>query len=57
MMWESWNDFFAMGGYSLYVWGSFVVVLICMVGEVAALKIRNKTIRTQLSRTRQVRKS
>lgn len=25
MIWNSWNDFWAMGGYGLYVWGSFGV--------------------------------
>ena len=23
MIWNSWSDFWAMGGYGLYVWGSF----------------------------------
>ena len=27
MIWNSWNEFLAMGGYAHYVWGSFVVVL------------------------------
>jgi heme exporter protein D len=25
MIWNSWADFWAMGGYGLYVWGSFGV--------------------------------
>jgi heme exporter protein D len=25
MSWASWSDFFAMGGYALYVWGSYAV--------------------------------
>ena len=25
MIWNSWSDFWAMGGYALYVWGSFGV--------------------------------
>jgi heme exporter protein D len=56
MIWESWRDFFAMGGYALYVWGSFIVVLLCMAGEIAALALRNKTARAQLNNTRKVRK-
>jgi heme exporter protein D len=56
MIWESWHDFFAMGGYALYVWGSFIVVLLCMAGEVAALASRNKAARAQLNNTRKVRK-
>lgn len=23
MAWQSWSDFIAMGGYGVYVWGSF----------------------------------
>jgi heme exporter protein D len=34
MIWESWDAFWAMGGYGLYVWGSYAVVLLCIVGEV-----------------------
>ncbi len=52
MNWTSWSDFFAMGGYALYVWGSFVVVFGLMAGEVMLLKQRAKAIRTQLSNAR-----
>lgn len=48
MIWESWRDFFAMGGYALYVWGSFVVVFGCMAGEVLLVTQRSKSIRAQL---------
>ena len=27
MIWASWSDFLAMGGYGLYVWGSYGVTL------------------------------
>ncbi len=40
MNWNSMHDFFAMGGYGLYVWGSVVVTLLMLLGEVAALKLR-----------------
>ena len=48
MIWASWSDFFAMGGYALYVWGSMIVVFGCMAGEVLLLKLRGKFIRAQL---------
>lgn len=48
MNWNSWSDFVAMGGYALYVWGSFFVVLACMAGEVLLLRQREKAIRRQL---------
>ncbi len=38
MIWSSWNDFWAMGGYGLYVWGSFGVTALCMAVEVAWVK-------------------
>ena len=34
MNWTSWSDFVAMGGYGLYVWGSFGMVALVMAGEV-----------------------
>jgi heme exporter protein D len=33
MNWGNTGDFLAMGGYGLYVWGSYAVVLIWMLGE------------------------
>jgi heme exporter protein D len=50
MIWESWRDFFAMGGYALYVWGSFIVVFGFMAGEVLLVTQRSKSIRAQLAR-------
>jgi heme exporter protein D len=38
MIWNSWNDFWAMGGYGLYVWGSFGVTAVCMALEVVWVK-------------------
>lgn len=33
MNWHSWQDFLAMGGHGLYVWGSLGVVLLALVLE------------------------
>ena len=52
MNWASYSDFFAMGGYALYVWGSFIVVFGLMAGEALLLKQRAKAIRTQLRNAR-----
>ena len=38
MIWNSWNDFWAMGGYGLYVWGSFGVTALFMALEVEWVK-------------------
>jgi heme exporter protein D len=40
MQWNSISDFFAMGGYAFYVWGSFGLTAVVMVGE--ALLIRSQ---------------
>jgi heme exporter protein D len=37
MQWGSLSDFFAMGGYGLYVWTSFGAAALCMGGEVLLL--------------------
>ncbi|MBU3710511.1 MAG: heme exporter protein CcmD [Limnohabitans sp.] len=34
MRWQSWADFWAMGGYGLYVWGSMGVTFVLMALEV-----------------------
>jgi len=49
--WASWNDFFAMGGYALYVWGSFGVTLVLMVMEMLLLILRKRSLFGQLRRT------
>lgn len=33
MNWKSAGDFFAMGGYGLYVWGSYAVAAVVMILE------------------------
>jgi heme exporter protein D len=38
MIWNCWNDFWAMGGYGLYVWGSFGVTALFMALEVVWVK-------------------
>ena len=34
MRWESWSQFWAMGGYAFYVWGSVGVTALLMALEV-----------------------
>jgi heme exporter protein D len=40
MNWGSWNEFFAMGGYAFYVWGSYLVTLGLITAEIALLALR-----------------
>jgi heme exporter protein D len=39
--WNSFGDFLAMGGYGLYVWGSFGVTALILVVE-PILAVRNR---------------
>ena len=38
MIWNSWTEFWAMGGYGLYVWGSFGVTALCVALEMIWVK-------------------
>jgi len=52
MSWNSPAEFFAMGGYALYVWGSFIVCALIMVMEPILARKRQRTILTALRRER-----
>ena len=41
MHWNSFEDFVHMGGYGLYVWGSYGVTLVVMLAE-AVLVVRRR---------------
>ena len=51
MIWNSFSDFFHMGGYALYVWGSVIVTFGFMVTELIILKLRQQAIIDHLGRT------
>ncbi|UUO11714.1 heme exporter protein CcmD [Alcaligenes faecalis] len=38
MHWSSVGDFFAMGGYAVYVWGSVLACTVLMLGEVLSVR-------------------
>ncbi|MET0540925.1 MAG: heme exporter protein CcmD [Variovorax sp.] len=40
MNWGSWQNFWTMGGYGLYVWGSFGMVAAIVLVEVWQLRAR-----------------
>jgi heme exporter protein D len=50
MNWGSASEFFAMGGYGLYVWGSFGVTAAALLIEVALVKKRLTDTRRVLRR-------
>ena len=49
MIWNSWNDFWAMGGYGLYVWGSFGVTAMCLALEMVWVKNARAQALTQIA--------
>ena len=50
MIWNSVGDFFAMGGYGLYVWGSFGVCAAAFLMEPLLIKRRHSEIVQTLRR-------
>ncbi len=44
MKWDGWLDFLEMGGYALYVWGSYAVALALVLTELALLLLRKRAI-------------
>lgn len=45
MNWGGWNEFWAMGGYAIYVWGSYAMTLALILGEIFALRLRRRNAR------------
>jgi heme exporter protein D len=41
-MWNSPSEFFAMGGYALYVWSSFGMCALVLLLEPLVIRARNK---------------
>ena len=50
MNWGSAAEFFAMGGYGLYVWGSYAVAAACIVIELIAARRRHRLAMDALGR-------
>jgi len=50
MNWHSWSEFLAMGGYGLYVWGSYAVTVVVLVAEVVALVMRRRGVIESLTK-------
>lgn len=50
MTWGSWDAFWSMGGYGLYVWGSYAMVAAVLAIEIWQLKSRRRAAETELRR-------
>mgnify|MGYP000554207440 CR=1 FL=1 len=47
----NWSEFLSMGGYGLYVWGSYAVTAVVLILNVLAARVREKNVRRQLRET------
>ena len=45
MQWSSATEFFAMGGYGLYIWGSYGMTALVIALELFALVKRRRALR------------
>ena len=48
MIWSSWSDFWAMGGYGVYVWGSMAVTFGLLLVEVVQAVRAQRQVLAQL---------
>ncbi len=48
MRWDSWSQFWAMGGYAVYVWGSVGVTALLMAFEVWQAGAARRAVLKQL---------
>ena len=44
VIWSSWSEFVAMGGYGFYVWGSVAMVVVVLVMEMIMLGRRRRAV-------------
>ena len=51
MNWSSAAEFFAMGGYAVYVWGSYGVAACLLAAELWLLARRRRTLLRRLGRS------
>lgn len=51
----NWSEFFSMGGYAFYVWGSYGVALVAIAGEVILLLRRKKNVTAQFDHSSEAR--
>ena len=48
MRWDSWAEFWAMGGYAVYVWGSVGVTALLLALEVLQARWAHRVVLNQL---------
>ena len=53
--WHSVQDFIAMGGYALYVWGSVLVVAAFLLAEIVLVRLRRRSVLDQIAHSGRAR--
>ena len=43
------NEFFAMGGYGFYVWGSYIVAAVAIAIEIVSVRMRLRSARRDVA--------
>ncbi|WP_421195009.1 heme exporter protein CcmD [Aeromonas enteropelogenes] len=56
MHFASFSDFLAMGGYAFYVWLSFGLTLLCLIGIVISTRMKTRSLLGEL-RSKQAREA
>lgn len=56
MHFASFSDFLVMGGYAFYVWLSFGLTLICLIGIVISTRMKTRSLLGEL-RSKQAREA
>ncbi|MCE9847489.1 MULTISPECIES: heme exporter protein CcmD [Aeromonas] len=56
MHFASFTDFMAMGGYAFYVWLSFGLTLVCLVGIIISTRMKTRSLLGEL-RSKQAREA
>ncbi len=47
----NWSEFFHMGGYAFFVWGSYAVALIVVLGNIVTPIMQRKKVIKRIKRT------
>ena len=56
MNWGSWSNFIDMGGRGFYVWGSYLITLLCIVLELGLLSSYKRTLLQRLTQIMKLNK-
>ena len=53
----NWSEFFAMGGYGLYVWGSYAAAAVVLVFNIVSARRHEKNVRRELQQMQRLQGS